>query len=339
MADLRSNPCWIWFERLGPLVMLLALVSGFAVADWEVFISLPNLRMILVHTAILATCTLGMTMIMVSGGLDLSVGSVLALASVSGAATYVATGSGLMAGFAGVVAGVASGSVNGLLIAGFRMNPFIVTLGMMGMARGMARLVAEDSRIHLYHQASPGAEKVAWSPNLLEPNPSAEPWASLGLSPGILITVLLIVVMLVVMRRTIFGRHIYAIGSSEDAARLCGVRVGLTKYLIYALAGLIFGIAGLMQLSYDMAGDPTARVGFELKVIAAVVIGGASLAGGVGTILGSVVGALIMVVLTTGFNLVGVQAAMQELVIGLIIIAAVALDMFRQGRLRLPWQR
>lgn len=339
MAERRGELFWVWFERLGPLVMLIALMAGFAAADFDTFISLRNAKTILVQTAILATCSIGMTMIMVSGGLDLSVGSILAFSSVAGAATYAATGSPIVTVVACIAAGIACGATNGLLIAGLRMNPFIVTLGMMGIARGFAREVAGDSRLYLYHQAGPEAEKLAWSPKLLEIFPSEQPWQAIGFPSGVFLTALLIAIAVVAMRLTVFGRHLYAIGSNEDSAKLCGIRVGWTKFAIYAIAGLVFGIAGLMQLSYDNAGDPVTRTGFELNVIAAVVIGGASLSGGVGSIMGSVIGALIMVVLTNGCAITGVPAARQQIIIGVIIVAAVALDMFRQGKLRWPWAR
>ena len=326
----KNSAFWTYFEKLGPLVMLLALIIGFTIAEPDSFFSVLNGKTILVQTTILAICTLGMTMIMVSGGLDLAVGSIVAFASVCAAQTYASSGSGILACVVAVLAGTICGGLNGYLIAGLRMNPFIATLGMMGMARGAARFVADDSRVYLRHEGE------SWAPKFLETTPTIEPWSQLGVSPGIILMIILTGIMIVVMRRSVFGRHVYAIGSNEESARLCGIRVDLKKFLIYSLAGLLFGIAGLLQLSYDNAGDPTTRTGFELNVIAAVVIGGASLSGGAGTIVGSIVGALIMVVLTTGFNLVGAEASVQQFVIGAIILGAVALDMFRQGTLRLP---
>lgn len=332
---------WYWFERLGPLVMLLALVVGFSAVEYDAFVSVSNFQMILLQTAILATCTLGMTMIMVSGGLDLSVGSALAFASVSGAIAYTMTGSPFFACITAILAGGVVGSANGLLVAGCGMNPFIVTLGMMGVARGAARLFCDSKNVYLYHDTViDGQEhRDTWVPQLLVKSPSAEPWATLGVSPGVVITIILIAVMIFVMRRTVLGRHVYAIGSNEDAARLCGIEVDRSKFMIYLIAGLIFGVAGMMQMAFDNSGNPTSRLGFELNVIAAVVIGGASLNGGQGTIFGSVVGALIMVVLTSGFNLTEVSAETQQLVIGVIIVAAVALDMLRQGSLKIPFIR
>ena len=136
------------------------------------------------------------------------------------------------------------------------------------------------------------------------------------------------------MRRTVFGRHVFAIGSNEATARLCGIRVPLQKSMIYTLAGLLFGLAGLMQTSRLTQGDPTVAIGLELDIIAAVVIGGASLNGGTGSVLGSMIGALIMAVLRNGSNQMGWQNFTQEIIIGVVIIIAVGLDHFRQSRMR-----
>jgi len=144
--------------------------------------------------------------------------------------------------------------------------------------------------------------------------------------------IFLMILMTVVMRQTVFGRYVFAIGSNEATARLCGIRVQLHKVIIYTVAGLLFGIAGLMQLSRLTQGDPTVAIGLELDIIAAVVIGGASLNGGTGSILGSMIGALIMAVLRNGTNQMGWPTFMQEIIIGAVIVLAVALDRWRQGR-------
>jgi ribose transport system permease protein len=156
----------------------------------------------------------------------------------------------------------------------------------------------------------------------------------LPLPPGVWIAIGLAVVISVVMRQTVFGRYVFAIGSNEATARLCGIRVPLQKVLIYALAGLLFGLAGVMQLSRLTQGDPTVAIGLELDMIAAVVIGGASLNGGTGSVLGSMIGALIMAVLRNGSNQMGWQNFTQEIIIGIVIIIAVGLDRLRQGRLK-----
>jgi ribose transport system permease protein len=147
-------------------------------------------------------------------------------------------------------------------------------------------------------------------------------WIAIGLA----------IVMAIVMRQTVFGRHVFAIGSNEATARLCGVRVQLSKVIIYALAGLFVGLAGLMQLSRLTQGDPTVAIGLELDIIAAVVIGGASLSGGTGSILGSMIGAFIMAILRNGTNQMGWANYTQEIIIGIVIILAVGLDKLRQSR-------
>jgi ribose transport system permease protein len=159
-----------------------------------------------------------------------------------------------------------------------------------------------------------------------------EPTQFFPLPPGVWIIVILACLMSLVMRRTVFGRYIFAIGSNEAAARLCGIRVRMQKVIIYSLAGLFCGLAGLMQLSRLTQGDPTVAIGLELDIIAAVVIGGASLSGGSGGILGSMIGALIMAVLRSGSNQMDIPTYMQEIVIGFIIILAVGLDKLRQRR-------
>jgi ribose transport system permease protein len=222
-----------------------------------------------------------------------------------------------------VLAGGLIGLVNGLVIAGFRMTPFIVTLGMMGVVRGSAKWLAGNQTVNLPPGAPLDHLMALVSPTRLFPLP-----------PGVWIAIGLAVVVSVLMRQTVFGRYIFAIGSNEATARLCGIRVPLQKVLIYALAGLLFGLAGLMQLSRLTQGDPTVAIGLELDIIAAVVIGGARLSGGTGSILGSMIGALIMAVLRNGSNQMGWQNFTQEIIIGIVIILAVGLDLLRQSRLR-----
>lgn len=307
---------------LGPFVGLIFVVGLFCLSS-EVrpyFLTGANFKIILIQTVIVAIGALGMTMIIVSGGIDLSVGSVVALTSVVGATLLVKGYSANAAMALTLLAGAGIGLLNGLAIAGLRMMPFIVTLGMMGVARGSAKWLAGNQTVN--------------SPETLVNNIMAlvEPLQLFPLPPGVWIAVGLAVVMAVVMRQTIFGRYVFAIGSNESTARLCGIRVQFYKVLIYTLAGLFFGLSGLMQLSRLTQGDPTVAIGLELDIIAAVVIGGASLSGGAGSILGSMVGALIMAVLRNGSNQMGWPTYMQEIIIGIVIILAVGLDRLRQRR-------
>ena len=310
-------------NAVGPFFGLLLVLGLFSLSS-EVrpyLFTGGNFKIILIQTVIVAIGALGMTMIIVSGGIDLSVGSVVALSSVLGATLLVKGYSPAMTVLLTTLMGGVIGLINGAIIAGFRMMPFIVTLGMMGVVRGVAKWLAGNQTVN-NPPDTPINEIMA----------RVAPTELLPLPPGVWITVALAVIMSVVMRQTVFGRYIFAIGSNEATARLCGIRVPLQKMLIYSLAGLFFGLAGVMQLSRLTQGDPTVAIGLELDIIAAVVIGGASLSGGSGSILGSMVGALIMAVLRNGSNQMGWQNFTQEIIIGIVIIMAVGLDMLRQRR-------
>src|SRR5436190_23258717 len=309
-------------NAVGPVFGLVLVISLFSLSPTvrSHFYTGINCKIILLQTVIVAIGALGMTMIIVSGGIDLSVGSVVALASVVGATSLVkgwapATAIVLTIAVAGGI-----GVINGLIIASFRMMPFIVTLGMMGVARGTAKWLAGNQTVN--------APKSSIN-NLMN---MLDPLHFFPLPSGVWVTIALSVMMAVVMQRTIFGRHLFAIGSNEATARLCGIRVRLMKVSIYALAGLFFGLAGLMQMSRLTQGDPTAAIGLELDIIAAVVIGGASLNGGSGSISGSIIGALIMAVLRSGSSQMNWPNYIQEIIIGIVIILAVGLDKLRQRR-------
>ncbi len=300
-------------ERLAPLIGLLVVGAVFASLE-PAFLSARNLVTIPVQTVVVALGAIGMTFVIASGGIDLSVGSVIALASMAGATVLRAGHSVWLAVPAAILAGALFGFLNGALIAGLRIVPFIATLGTMGIARGLAKWIGGERTIE------PDPEAVAPLADLL-----VKSWTA----PGLLITAGLAIFFAVVLARTVFGVHTLAIGSSEATARLCGIAVGKRKVQIYALAGALAGLAGALQLGRVGVGDPTAALGLELDVIAAVVIGGASLNGGTGSILGSLLGALLMASLATGCNLVGVPTYVQEILIGTIIVAAVSLDRLR----------
>jgi ribose transport system permease protein len=310
---------------VGPFFGLIVVLGLFSLdSDVRPYLYTgANFKIILTQTVIVAVGALGMTMIIVSGGIDLSVGSAVALTSVLGATLLVKGCSTAATVALTVLAGGLIGLVNGLVIAGFRMTPFIVTLGMMGVVRGSAKWLAGNQTVN----SPPGAP-------LNHLMALVSPTHLLPLPPGVWIAIGLAIIVSVLMRQTVFGRYIFAIGSNEATARLCGIRVPLQKVLIYALAGLLFGLAGLMQLSRLTQGDPTVAIGLELDIIAAVVIGGASLNGGTGSVLGSMIGALIMAVLRNGSNQMGWQNFTQEIIIGIVIIIAVGLDLLRQSRMR-----
>lgn len=318
-------------SKLGPFIALIALLVIFRIAlavgeSPSDFWSATNLRIILVQTSIVAIAACGMTMIIVSGGIDLSVGSVIALSSVAAGLTLHAGYDPLLAIAAAIAAGTIAGAVNGSIIAGFGLAPFIVTLGMMGVARGAAKLFADSSTVSF---------PTNWLGKLMQPIPfpnDAAIMKVLVVAPGVWLAALTAIGMALLMHKSVFGRNAYAIGSNEHAARLCGVRVRANKIAIYALAGALFGLAGLLMTSQQGQGNPTIALGMELDVIAAVVIGGASLSGGTGTVLGTIIGALIMSVLRSGTDQLGWPTAWQEILIGAIIVLAVGIDRLRNRR-------
>ncbi len=318
------------FNLLGPFLILLFVCGLFAVimpADVRgSFFGIYNFKLILTQTVIVAIGALGMTMIIVSGGIDLSVGSVIALTSVL-TAWLIKEGHSIAAAYTAAVGlGALIGLINGSIISIFRMTPFIVTLGMLGIARGLSKWLAENQTVNLPSNAPLSYIQV------LMAIPDPEKPTSLYLSPGIAIAINLAIIMTIVMKRTVFGRYIFAIGSNEATARLCGIRTRLVKTGIYTLAGVFFGLAGVMQFSRLRQGDPSTAIGIELDIIAAVVIGGASLNGGTGSILGSMIGALTMSVLRSGSTQSDWPNYMQEIIIGIVIILAVGLDKWRQSR-------
>jgi len=327
MNESTISPATPWRARLlkavnvvGPFFGLLLVLGLFSLsAEVRPYLFTGgNLKIILIQTVIVALGALGMTLIIVSGGIDLSVGSVVALTSVLGATLLLRGCPPAVTVLLSMLAGAAVGLVNGSIIAGFRMMPFIVTLGMMGVVRGLAKWLAGNQTVNP-PPGSPVNDLMA----------RTSPTALFPLPPGVWIAAALAVAVSVLMNRTVFGRHLFAIGSNEATARLCGIRVQRHKVLTYSLAGLLFGLAGAMQLSRLTQGDPTVAVGLELDIIAAVVIGGASLSGGSGSILGSMIGALIMAVLRNGSNQMGWQNFTQEIIIGIVIVLAVGLDRLR----------
>jgi ribose transport system permease protein len=305
--------------RLGPFLGLIAVIAVFALMtdSPSQYLSVRNFRIVVAQTVIVALGAIGMTMIIVSGGIDLSVGSAIALTGVVTALGLRDGMTPLLALLLGVAAGGVIGLVNGLAITRLKVIPFIATLGMLGVARGVAKWVADQQTVNI---------PETWINELAVTFPRPE-W--LIVAPGVWLSVVLAVLAALVLRRTVFGRRVFAIGSNEAAARACGILVDRMKIWIYGLAGLLFGLSGVMQMSRLRQGDPTVAIGTELDVIAAVVIGGGSLNGGVGTILGSMIGASIMAVLRNGSQQMGWPNYIQEIIIGAIIVAAVAVDRVR----------
>jgi ribose transport system permease protein len=304
----------------GPVLGLFFVAVIFGILIGARFFLPGNLELIARQTAIVAAAALGMTVIVVSGGIDLSVGSVVSLTTV-GIALLLGQGwSPLAAALAGVASAAVCGLINGLLITGLRVVPFIVTLGTMILVRGAAKGFADERRIEA---------PQTWLNNLLRTTAPDER----GLLPaGVWLVLLLALLVGGLLRYTRFGRHVFAIGSNERTARLCGVAVPRTKILIYTIGALFAGVAGVLQFSRLSVGDPTVAEGLELDVIAAVIIGGGSLLGGRGTVFGTLLGATTMAVIQIGCAQKGYPNWVQQIVTGAIIVLAVALDRWRQGR-------
>ena len=318
--------------KLAPLIGLALVVTLFSALRYDTFFTLGNFELILRQTAVVGIAALGMTMIIIAGGIDLSVGSAIALVSVCVALfmphyvedpntreRLVVPGlSPALAMLGGLAVGTLMGVVNGVLVTRLRVVPFIITLGMMSILRGAAQGLAHNEGVY---PVSGG-----FLDQLLQPVDPHRLWL---LTPGVWLMLALAVVVSGVLRYTRFGRHVFAVGSNEQTARLCGVPVERVKLLVYAVGALLTAVAGVLQFSFVHMGDPTTAMGMELDIIAAVVIGGASLSGGHGTVLGTLVGALIMTVVANGCAKLGLQNWVQLMVTGGIIILAVALDRLR----------
>lgn len=310
-----------WLKKLGPLIGLAFVFGLFAALRPEKFPTADNLQIMMLQTAVVGMGALGMTAVIVSGGIDLSVGSVVALCTVTLALLLAHGCSPLVAAGGAVLTGVVCGALIGSLITRLKLTPFIVTLGMWGALRGAAKGLANEQMV---------VPPTTWLNKLLSTLPDGQHW--MLVPPGVWMLMALGLLMAGMLRYTRVGRHIFAVGSNEQTARLCGVPVERTKLMVYMLGSGFAGLAGVLQFSYLTVGDPTTAAGMELDIIAAVIIGGASLSGGTGTILGSLLGALIMTVVGNGCTKMDFPNWVQEIVTGVIIIVAVTLDRLRHRR-------
>jgi ribose/xylose/arabinose/galactoside ABC-type transport system permease subunit len=332
----RGTLNWVW-TVFGPFLGLILITLLFAAITRESgsFLTLDNWRTIAVQTVIVGTAALGMTIIMIAGGIDLSVGSAVALVTVCIVLFVKKLNPALpevlhdakvalpIAMLLGVLLGGLCGAINGALIAGLRVIPFIVTLGSYMVYRGFATWLSSNTTIYLPNEAKPW-----WFDRILAIQPKP---AWLLFAPGVWLLLALSLIVALNLRYSLLGRYVYAVGSNEATARLCGINVPLIKVVVYTLGGLATGLAGLLQFVFLFgSGDPTTAGGMELRVIAAVVIGGGSLSGGEGTVLGTLIGCLIMSVLNNGCVHAGIPNASQDIIIGIIIVAAVTLDRVRR---------
>ncbi len=317
---------------LGPLLGLAVIVLFFTIADnirgGSEFATVRNMRVILTQTSTVAVAALGMTIIIISGGIDLSAGTALTLCATVMAYCIKEDYSIAMSVLATIGTGCLCGMMNGALISALRVVPFIVTLGTMTIFLGVGKLLSDESTIFPARAQIP-----IWLQNFCSSRP---PDFVVGFLPniawGVWVALLLAMLVAMILRYSVFGRHVFALGSNESTARLCGINISLTKIAAYTLAGLFVGIAGMYHFSVLKLGNPTEGQGRELDIIAAVVIGGGSLSGGRGSVLGTLAGAAIMAVIRAGCIHLEISAPYQDMIIGAIIIAAVAIDQIRQRR-------
>ena len=313
------------FAALGSL-MLLVLV--FALSG-EAFFTFENGMSVALQVSSIALLGIAATCVIITGGIDLSSGSVLALAGVT-AALLTRQGAPVpLAMLAGLLVGGACGLVNGLAVTRLRLPPFIATLGMMLIARGVALQITDARAVSGLGEAF----GVLGNGTLLRiEHDSGGPFPDVvfpGIPYPVLLMVLIAVAVAVMLGRTVFGRHVYAVGSNADAARLSGVHVDRVALTTYVLSGLMSGLAGCVLMSRLVTGQPNEGVMYELDAIASAVIGGASLTGGIGTISGTMIGAFIIGVLRNGLNMNGISSFVQQIIIGLVILLTVWIDQKR----------
>lgn len=303
-------------QRLLPFVTLIVLFVSLALAS-PYFLTQTNLSSVVRQTAVINTMALGMTLIIIAGGIDLSVGAILAMSGLLGTMAMEA-GAPIPAGIAiGLVTGLFWGCVNGLLTIRLNINPFIVTLGTLGIVRGLTLIISNGLPVHRIPQqfAFLGEGNLLGVPFVL--------W----------ILVVCALATHLILEHTRLGRYAFAIGSNTDAAFYTGISVAFHTTAVYAISGLLCGLAGMIEASRLMTGQPTAGQGYELQVIAAVVIGGGSLRGGEGSVVGTLIGAFIMGLLSNGSDLLGISPYLQQAIIGSVIILAVSVDELRKRRL------
>lgn len=298
-----------------PIFLALFILCVVLSLSSEFFLTSKNILNVLRQFSVIAILAVGQALIIITGGIDLSVGSLVGL---MGVITAILAGMGLPAWvvFIGVIlAGCIAGSINGLFVTKVRINPFIVTLGMLSIAKGVALLITGGMPISIENPITYlGSGYVGSVP------------------VPVIIMFFVVIVGHIFATRTLFGRNIYAVGDNERAAKLSGIRVDRVKMMVFIIMGALCALSGMIMSGNLSTAEPAAAEGYELDVIAAVVIGGASLAGGQGSIIGVILGAAIMGVLRNGFVLLEVSAYWQVVTIGLVIIAAVALDSIKNRK-------
>ena len=312
-AEKQRQPISLGRESGGILVLLIFIAA--LILTTNDFLTPTNLANLVRQVTVFAVLSVGELFVILTGGIDLSVGSIL---GVSGGVTALLLVRGIsipVAILVGLLTGLVIGLINGLLVARLKLPPFIATLGMLGAARGLVLLLTSASTI------APLPDSFNAIAN----------GSFLGLPNLFWVLILVTIVAAFILERTVFGRYVYAVGSNAESARLSGVPVNSVLILVYCISGLLAGFAGILTASRLGAGIPTAGTGYELQAIAGAVIGGASLSGAKGRVIGAVIGALIMAMLNNGGNLLGIDPFYLQIAIGVLIILAVYFDNL-QGR-------
>jgi ribose transport system permease protein len=305
-------------QQILAFTSLIVLFIFFSVASSN-FYQFDNIVGILLSTAVTGILALGATIIIVTSGIDLSCGTVMTLSSVMAGVFAINLGLPVWLGvIGGILTGAIAGLISGLAIAKMKIPPFIATLAMMMVAKGLALVIAKATPI--YFTSKPNYQQIAMGTIIP------------GVPNAILIFFAMAIIGSLILSKTVIGRYTFALGSNEEATRLSGVNVNKWKIVIYTIAGIFTGIAGIVMASRLNSAQPALGQGYELEAIAAVVIGGTSLSGGTGTILGTVIGALIMSVLTNGLQILSVPDEWQTVVVGLVIILAVYSDVLRNKK-------
>lgn len=312
------------------LLAFAGLIVIFIFFSWRspFFLTFDNIIGILLATAVNGVLALGVTFVIVTGGIDLSVGTVMTLAAVMTGVTVTNMGMPIWMGIiVGLLTGASAGFVNGIIISRMKVPPFIATLGVMMIARGLSLVIAQVKPIYFndtpaFREIMMGSVVGSLFPNM--------PYLEIPNAVFLLFGAALVAAF--ILAKTILGRYTIAIGSNEEATRLSGVNVASWKTAVYALGGLFSGLAGVMIASRLNSAQPALGAGYELDAIAAVVIGGTSLSGGEGTILGTIIGAFVISTLTNGLRILGVPQEWQMVVTGAIVIFAVYLDILRRRR-------
>jgi ribose/xylose/arabinose/galactoside ABC-type transport system permease subunit len=303
------------FHEMNILLVLIVLIISFAIMNNR-FIGFGNITNLLRSTSIIGVVAIGMTFVIISGGIDLSVGSVLALSSVIAARLMLAGVPVYLSIIISLATGALAGLIMGVIIYEARVPPFIVTLAGLSVFRGIAMLLTD-------------AKKIIGLPVSFTNFAVVRVF---GLPAMAIVWLVLIIIGVIIARFTVFGRNIYAIGSNQEAARLSGINIRTSIYKVYALGGFTSAVAGILMTARLAGGSPSAGVGYELDAIAATVLGGTSLTGGIGGVFGTFFGTMIIATISNGGNIMGINPFVLEIIIGVLIVLAVVFDHLQKRR-------